>query len=229
MPQDNQTKDAGADMDGKKIGFVTGLAAEAALLRGTGFGVAAGGGTPAGAWRAAELLVAQGVTALISFGLAGGLRADLRPGAVLVPNAVMEGAARYPCDGALMAWLGGSTGEAILAGETIAASATEKAALLAQFGAPAVDLESGAVARVAAAQGVRFAVLRAIADPAARNLAPAALVPLKADGGIDLAGVLRAVLRRPGQIPGLMALAGDASRARAALKTRIKQLTEVDP
>lgn len=211
-------------MASEKIGFVTGLAAEAALLRGTGFAVAAGGGTPAGAVLAAERLVAQGATALVSFGLAGGLRADLRPGAVLVPNAVIEDAGRFGCDAALMAWLGGTTGEAILAGERIAATAAEKAVLLARFGAPAVDLESGAVARVAAARGVKFAVLRAVADPAERDLGPAALVPLKADGGIDLAAVLRSVLRRPGQIPGLIGLAGDAGRARSALAARLKEL-----
>jgi len=211
-------------MGGEKIGFVTGLTAEAALLRGTAFAVAAGGGTPAGAERAAERLVAAGAAALISFGLAGGLRLGLAPGAVLVPEAVVEGAARYECDAALMAWLGGSTSEAILAAEEIAASAAEKAALFARFGTPAVDLESGAVARAAAARGVRFAVLRAVADPAERSLGPAALVPLKADGGIDLAGVLAEVVRRPGQIPGLIGLARDAGRARAALRARVARL-----
>ncbi len=200
-----------------KIGFVTGLAAEAALLRGRL--AASGDGTPAGASAAAELVVAQGARALVSFGLAGGLRPGLAPGAVLVPNGIAGGAA---CDPALMAWLGGSTGEPILAGEAIAATAAEKAALYRQFGALAIDLESGAVAQVAAAHGLPFAVLRAVADPAERDLAPAALIALKPDGGINLPAILRSVARHPGQIPGLIALARDAGRARAALVARLR-------
>ena len=202
-----------------KIGFVTGLAAEAALLRGRL--AAAGDGTPAGARAAAELLVAQGAQALVSFGLAGGLRPGLAPGTVLVPSGIAGGAA---CDSALMQWLGGSTGEPILAGERIAATVAAKAALYREFGAPAIDLESGAVAAAAAARGLPFAVLRAVADPAERDLAPAALIPLKGDGGINLAAILRSVARRPGQIPGLIGLARDAARARAALKGRLNEI-----
>ncbi len=201
------------------IGFVTGLAAEAALLRGRL--VAPGDGTPAGARAAAELLVGQGAQALVSFGLAGGLRPGLAPGAVLVPSGLADGPV---CDPALMAWLGGSTGEPILAGERIARTAVEKAALYREYGAPAIDLESGAVAQVAAAHGLPFAVLRAVADPAERDLAPAALIPLKADGRMNLPAILRAVARQPGQIPALIALAGDARRARAALITRLREM-----
>ena len=208
-------------MERRRIGFITGLAAEAALLRGTGFAVAAGGGEPAGALRAAQHLLAGGAQALVSFGLAGGLRADLRPGAVLVPCAVLEAGQRFACDTALMELLGGSTGEPILAGEKIAASAREKAALVARYQAPAIDLESGAVARAANAHGVPFAVLRAVADPAARNLGPAALTPLKPGGGIDLAAILRSVAAHPGQLPGLLALARDAAKARRALRAAL--------
>ncbi len=211
-------------MERQRIGFITGLAAEADLLRGTGFVVMAGGGTPNGALRAAEHLLAHGALALVSFGLAGGLRPGLRPGAVLVPDAVMEGGTRYPCDAALMAFLGGTTGEPILAGEAIAATASEKSALYARHHAPAIDLESGAVARTAAARGLPFAVLRAVADPAERNLAPAALIPLKPEGGINMAVILRSVAAHPGQIPGLLALARDATTARNALRRAVGAL-----
>ncbi len=207
-----------------KIGFVTGLTAEAKLLRGMGFGVAAGGGTPEGAYKAALRLADAGALVLVSFGLAGGLRRGLAPGAVLVPDAVMEGGKRYACDLTLMAFLGGTTGEAMLAGKSIAATAHDKTALFRRSRLPAIDLESGAVARAAAERGLPFAVLRAVADPAERDLAPAALIALKANGGIDLMGVLRSVLGRPKQIPGLIALARDAGRARAALVKRLKDI-----
>src|ERR1700739_853432 len=131
------------------IGFVTGLTAEAQLLENTGFLVAGGGGCPEGAYRAAERLIGQGAQALVSFGLAGGLGPDAVPGSVLVPRAVAEGAERYPCDPALIAFLCGSTGDPILAGFDIVSTVAEKAALYSATRIGAVDLESGAVARAA--------------------------------------------------------------------------------
>src|SRR5271170_654055 len=100
-------------MEPGNIGFVTGLAAEAALLRDKGFLVGIGGGLPDGAYRAADTLVAQGARALISFGLAGGLAPGILPGSVLVPTEVLEGPRSYLCDAALMQFLGGPTGRPI--------------------------------------------------------------------------------------------------------------------
>ncbi|OYV40978.1 MAG: hypothetical protein B7Z80_03120 [Rhodospirillales bacterium 20-64-7] len=213
-----------AMMERRKIGFVTGLKAEAALLRDAGFLVAAGGGEPAGAFAAAEALAGQGAEALVSFGLAGGLARALRPGTVLVPTLVLEGPREYPCDPALMRFLGGPSGQRLLAGHRIAAAVADKAALFRRSRADAIDLESGAVARVASARGLRFAVLRAIADPAERALPPAALVPLRADGGIALGHVLRSVALQPAQIPALLRLARDAGSARKALVARLRAL-----
>ena len=124
------------------IGFVTGLTAEAKLLEKTGFLVAAGGGWPEGASHAALRLIGQGAEALVSFGLAGGLAPDALPGALLVPAAVVEGEERYPCDPALMTFLGGSNGAKILAGVDIAATVAQKAALYGATRIGAVDLES---------------------------------------------------------------------------------------
>lgn len=203
---------------------MVGLTAEAALLRGTGFAVGVGGGTPAGAEAAAGRLAAQGAGALISFGIAGGLNPALAPGAVLVPRRVVEGAMDFKCDSSLLAWLGGATCDALLAGAEIAVTRAQKSALVAQTGADAVDLESGAVARVAAGAGLPFAVLRAVADPASRDLPPAALAALNAAGRIGIFRVLGSVLRHPGQIPALIALAGDAAAARKALQVRLRML-----
>jgi adenosylhomocysteine nucleosidase len=179
--------------------------------------VQAGGGTPAGAEDAANRLVRQGATALVSFGLAGGLDPALSPGDVVVPGLVLSNGARLAADAALAQRFGGLSEHAILAGETVVTDAVAKAALHATTGAHAVDLESGAVARVAAAHGLPFVVVRAICDPAKRDLPPAALIALNPSGDIGLSAVLRSVLQRPGQIPDLLALAYDAGRARRSL------------
>jgi len=211
-------------MERDKIGIITGLTAEARWLREAGFMVQAGGGTPHGAQRAAEALVKAGAQGLISFGLAGGLKPGLMPGSILVPPAVIEGTSTYICDFKLMEFLGGSTGAPVLAGQKIAATAHEKALLYRRSHPDAIDLESGAVARVAAEKGLPFAVLRAVTDPAELDLPPAAMVALKDDGSVDLGKVLLAVLKQPRQIPGLIALGKDAKAARAALIARVKTL-----
>jgi adenosylhomocysteine nucleosidase len=198
-------------------GFVVGLAAEARIAVRFGGPVRAGGGTPAGAEAAARRLVGDGVTALVSFGLAGGLDPELRPGAVIVPSVVLSDGAAFRADAALAERFGGLTGHTLLAGLDVAADAATKQRLYATTQAQAVDLESGAVARVAAAHRLPFVVVRAICDPAERDLPPAALIALNPDGGIGFWRVLRSVLLRPRQIPGLLALGRDAALARRAL------------
>ncbi len=164
------------------IGFVTGLAAEARIAARFGGAVAIGGGTPAGAAEAASRLVRDGATALVSFGLAGGLDPALRPGMVVVPDMVVAGGRRFVADASLAARFGGLTGHCLLAGDAIAADAAAKRALMVTTGAQAIDLESGSVARVAESHGLPFAVVRAICDPAERDLPPAALVALDRPG-----------------------------------------------
>jgi adenosylhomocysteine nucleosidase len=211
-------------MNIEKIGFVVGLTSEFSLLKGTPFLGGAGGGTPEGAADVSQLLIQEGAQALISFGLAGGLNPNLAPGAVLVPSRVAEGDMTYHCDPALLAWLGGPTLPLMLGGAKIAVTAAEKSALFTATGAGAIDLESGAVAHVALSHNLPFAVLRAVADPAGRTLPPAALTALNQSGQIGFLRVLASVLRNPGQIPALLALAKDAAAAKRALAGRVKSL-----
>lgn len=199
-------------------GFVVGLAAEARIAARSGFPVRAGGGTPSGAAEAASRLVRDGATALISFGLAGGLDPVLRSGMVVVPETVLCDGQAFQADAALAARFGGCTGHRLLAGDTVATDAVAKRHLFGATGAQAIDLESGAVVRVAASYGLPFAVVRAICDPAERDLPPAALIALDQDGAIGLVAVLLSVLRQPAQIPALLTLAGDAARAHRSLR-----------
>jgi adenosylhomocysteine nucleosidase len=203
--------------------IVVGMAAEARIARRLGWPVAIGGGTANGAQSAANELAQQGCGSLISFGLAGGLDPVLRPGAVVVPTTVIAGGQRYAADVDLSRMLGGPTPHVILGCDAIAASVADKTRLREQTGAAAVDLESGAVARVAALRGIPFAVLRAICDPAERALPPAALAALNARGGIAIWRVLAAIVAHPGQLPALITLAADATMARRSLIARVRQ------
>ncbi len=206
------------------VAIVTGLTAEAAIARKLNVAVEAGGGTPWGAEVAAEKLVANGATALVSFGLAGGLDPDYRAGAVIVPIAVIEAGRIRPTNAALSEALGGWFGGMLYAGSEIAVTAEDKAALSKSTLCGSIDLESGAVARVAERHGIPFAVIRAICDPADRDLPPAALAALNEKGAIAARRVALSILRNPLQIPGLIALGRDAARARAALVCRVDQI-----
>ena len=204
------------------LGIVTGLAAEARLARPLGRALA-GGGMPAGAQAVAERLVADGASGLISFGLAGGLDPALAPGTVVVPAAVVEDGRSYGVDAALAARLG-RVGGTQLAAHAVVVGLAERAHLFAATGAGAVDLESGAVARVAKRHDLPFAVLRAVCDPAWHELPPAALVALDRRGGIGMWRVLASIAREPEQVKGLVALARGAAAARAALRRRVAEI-----
>ena len=206
-----------------RIGILVGLAAEARIAAPLGCRVAIGGGTAAGAEAAVCDLVAQGVTGLVSFGLAGGLDPALSAGTVLVPRTLLvDGHGRMQADAALCAWLGGATPGPMLAGSAIVADADAKRLLHARTKAAAVDLESGAVARAAARHGLGFALLRVVCDPADRDLPPAALAALDRAGAIGALRVLGSVLHAPGQIPALLRLARDAAAAQQALRERVR-------
>ncbi len=198
-------------------GFVTGLAAEAKIVRRFGCPVEIGGGTPEGALGAAERLAKQGVNALVSFGFAGGLDPGLPAGALIVPATVLSGGKVYRTDPALAVRFGGSTGHCLIAGPEVVATVRDKRALHEATGAHAIDLESGSVAQVAELLGLRFIAVRAISDTADRDLPPAALLALDRGGRIGVVRVLASVLRNPAQVPGLLRLASDAANARRAL------------
>ena len=206
------------------LGIVTGLTAEAKIARSLGVPVRAGGGTPEGAERAAHELVALGVTGLLSFGLAGGLDPELKPGDLIVPNAVVEDGRIRITNQLLSGCLGEARQGMLLAHSQIVVSAAEKAALAKSTLCRAVDLESGAVARVAQANGLPFAVLRAICDDAALSLPPAASAALNSKGAIAISRVALSILLNPLQIPALIALGSDAGRARQALVGRVNQI-----
>ena len=212
---------------------VTGLAAEAAIARAAGLHTVVGGGDAARTAAAVERVLGDGATALISFGICGGLDPALASGTLLLPRVARdEAGVVYDVDpiwrGRLERDLRGAgivaSTSAILGASGIAVSPADKAALFRQHGAAAVDLESHIVAAAARRRGVPFIVLRAIADDAARAVPPAALVGLGETGRPAYRAVLRSIARRPAQVPGLLRLALDTRRALTALRRAVSVL-----
>ncbi len=172
--------------------------------------------------RRLEAALTNGASAIISFGVAGGLAPDLPPGTKLVARSVVaEDGARYYGDPVwserLSCVLGGAMIADIAGVDAPVAGCAEKRALRSKTGAHAADTESHVAARIAAAYGLPFAAFRVVADPADRQLPHAALVAVKQDGSIALGAIAGSILRDPRQVPQLLRIALDARAAFAAL------------
>ncbi|HEY1874708.1 MAG TPA: hypothetical protein VGG67_09930, partial [Steroidobacteraceae bacterium] len=100
-------------------------------------------------------------------------------------------------------------------------STAAKALAFRQTGAVAVDMESFAIAEVAAAERVPFLAVRAIVDTAHDVVPEVALSATRAgQAGLGMGRVLAALARTPGQLPALIRLARGyrtASRALSAV------------
>jgi hopanoid-associated phosphorylase len=200
------------------LGVVCGLAAEARIAAAAGLDARVSGGDPARAAQATRSLIADGATLIVSFGLAGGLEASLRPGTLVIADAVRDGLVRYDLDPAWPARLRAALPGAVIgevAGVDRPASTAAAKATLATIGAVAVDMESHAIVRIAS---VPVLVVRAVADPVTMTLPQAARVPLRVSGRVDLPRVLASVARHPGQVPDLARLARMTGTAFASLR-----------
>jgi adenosylhomocysteine nucleosidase len=186
---------------------VTGLEIEARIAAGPGVRTVAAGGDGCRLAAALEREMARGATAIISFGIAGGLTAALAAGTWLVADAVVARGKRWPVDAAWALALAARLPDAqrgdIVGADTIIAAAADKRALGDATGAIALDTESHVVAEFASNHGVPFAVFRVIADPVGQTLAPAATLGMRSDGTVNSRAVLGSVVRRPTQLPTL--------------------------
>jgi adenosylhomocysteine nucleosidase len=168
-----------------------------------------------------ERALAAGCAGVVSFGLAGGLAMELRPGACVVASEILSDADRIPTHPDWSRNLLRAIPEAIH-GSVLGVAApivdpATKQALRRQSGAHAVDTESHLVARAAAARNLPLAAIRVVADPADRGVPPAALAGVRPDGRTDVFAVVRALLRQPREFPALVRVALDARAARASL------------
>jgi adenosylhomocysteine nucleosidase len=201
---------------------VVGLASEARLFANANRRIVVGGGKTAQLSDALAAAATPEITHVLSFGIAGGLRAGLRPGSLVVAERVFDGADIHETDPEWRAGLLGLLAKAIrgdLIGVDVPVAATSMKAHLARTtGAAAVDMESHVAARFARTRGLRFSAVRAVADPAERVLPPAALVAMRADGGINLPAVARSLIRQPSQIGAVVRLGFDNAEAMKVLE-----------
>jgi adenosylhomocysteine nucleosidase len=187
----------------------------------------AGGIGSAAAHRAATSLVADGAGALVSWGFAAGLDPALAPGTLVVSRRLEP-----PVPGASSAATAADAWAARLSARlrdlvplvngTIACpdhvirTADEKRTLGAS-GAVAADMESAAVATVAAAAGIPWVALRVLVDTVDVIVPLAVAAAIDSSGRFEMGRFFRALLRHPMDLASLPSLASAYRRAMRTL------------
>jgi adenosylhomocysteine nucleosidase len=175
------------------------------VVSGIGASAAAGG---------ARALIDAGATALISWGMAGGLDPALTCGTIFLPSEVIspEGAAvvtaRYWRERLRTALAAHHpvAGGTLLTSPRAIGSSTDKAAAFRRTGAAAVDMESLAVAEVAGSHQLPFSVVRVIVDTAADSLPAAVIAAGSRAGHLRIGRLLATLALAPGELPALLRL-----------------------
>ena len=192
---------------------------EGILVRLSGIG-------PRRAGLAAKALLEKGVTALLSWGCAGGLHPRVSPGDLILPKTVIAADQSvfytdldwHRC---LHACLKGHVDlhtDPLIESPSVLTNFDEKLALSHRYGAVAVDMESAAVARVACQAGVPFMAIRAVADPPDMSIPLSSLAAVDEHGRVCLPRFLKKLLWHPADLFPLIRLGMCFHSARVTLK-----------
>lgn len=182
-----------------------------------------------GAHRAGAVLVAQGVTALLSWGCAAALDDRVSPGCLILPKRIIG--ARGESYRVNHEWhqrlyqtlrIGHRLStDPLVESSTIMKTAAEKRALAQRTEAAATDMESAAQARFAQEHGLPFTAIRAIADAVSTDIPENVLRVLDREGDIRFWQLITSVHLAPADWIKLIRLGIQFSAARRTLrKTR---------
>jgi adenosylhomocysteine nucleosidase len=190
----------------------------------------AGGIGAAAARRAAESLVADGVSALVSWGFAAGLDPALTPGTLVISRQLEPPVPGAPgaATAAAAAWaarlstrlhgLVPLVNGIIACPDHVVRTAEEKRTLGAS-GAVAADMESASVASVAAAAGIPWVALRVLVDTVDVIVPRAVAAAIDSSGRFEMPRFFRALAFRPMDLASLPSLASAYRRAMRTLAT----------
>ncbi len=180
---------------------------------------------------AALWLAGQGVAALASVGVAGGLDPALGSGDIVVANAVSgrwkgEGkkifSSEPSCVGFALSALRASgikaaEGEVVTVDEP-ALTARKKKSVFRRSRGAAVDMESASVARVAQESGLPFFALRAVSDPCGSSISKELIECVADDGSLRAAILAGKLVRKPSLLRDLLRARREFSSALSSLK-----------
>lgn len=152
----------------------------------------------------------DGCRGIVSYGFAGGLSPQLRCGDIVVGSEVIGPNGTAQTDDIWSAWLlstiPGAVYGPIAGADTPISTSVLRNELGLGSGALAVDMESHVIARLAAANRMRFVALRVVIDAAQRNVPFSALGCVSSRGETSRWRLGRLLLQRPSDAPDVMRL-----------------------
>ncbi|HTO76191.1 MAG TPA: hypothetical protein VMQ61_08955 [Thermoanaerobaculia bacterium] len=220
----------------RPLAIVTALPEELAaigVLARDGLAVASSGDGPQNAERGAGALCdAVRPAVLIGAGVAGGLSPRLFAGSLVASRRIMDGGREAPRPDENLLARAVAAGAAAATLVTVSrpiVAAFAKAELARTLGADdrdpaAVDMESAAWSRAAAARGVPFLAVRAISDRFDEDLPGYLADCVGEDGGVRRGKVVRKALAHPASIPALWRMRRRVEAAVAVLAEFLRTL-----
>lgn len=185
--------------------------------------------------KAAELLVSKGATQLMSWGCAAALSPDLKMGDLVLADSLISQNgdeisvhplwhqhAKNVLGSEITAYKG-----ALIASDGIISTAQAKADLHTKTGAIALDMESGAIAKVAQHYAIPFLAIRAIADPASMDLPAAVENALNENGEVAVTRIIKSLVFNPKELPHLIQIGQYFQIAKRTLSNVAKQLPDM--
>jgi adenosylhomocysteine nucleosidase len=166
---------------------------------------------------------------VVAAGFCGGLEENLRTGDLILATEVMDAAtgrsypATWPPQLPLGPWQPPLKRGRMVTVVELAAQPRQKRSLAAEYGAAAVDMESGAIAACCQEAGVPYCCLRAVVDEAATPLSPR-LVSLLSASRISPWRLGMGLARAPGLMGELLHLARRSQLAGARLAAGLGEL-----
>ena len=214
------------ERDGLPVLIVTGLKQEARIAAGPGLTVICSSSNPVQLREMMTSFDPGSIRGIVSFGVAGGLNPALKSGDIVIASQIVTANRRWSTEASLTEDLvalpmkrGRSIVSGVLAGvEKVVLGQVGKEALRATTGADAVDMESHIAARYVEYNGLPFAAVRVISDPAHRALPQITLNAIKPNGNVDVWKVMRGIARNPRTIPHLISTGRDFNRALRSLR-----------
>ena len=175
-----------------------------------------GGIGPEAARRAAEAVIAlYAPDAICSAGFAGAANPNLKVGDILIPRRVIDSSDGSSTDT--------GAGGGILVSFAAIADPQQKAKLRTAFNADAIDMEAAAVAKAAAAPGIRFATVKSISDPTEFAL-PALDKFIAADGTFSTRRFVLFAFSRPWLWPQIARLQKNSAHAARTLCDPLRRI-----
>lgn len=185
------------------------------------------------ALKASEVLIDKGVKSLVSWGTAGALNPKLQAGDLVLAEQVLtahqerfftEAHFRQEIAHILSSELNIYFGT-LWASDTLVEHPQEKENLFQNYQVEAIDMESAALAKIAEAKAIPFAIIRAIVDTRDMKFPKVVSLATRANGEVDYLKFILYALLRPRDWPLIYRLAQAFERAKQSLK-RVAQLLQ---